>query len=142
MSRCENGCKGTLFLRHDEKRNTTDGLMNNNLVGEHPGCIACGAVPSRDGRQGDGLYSHIAGSAVEMPCGKRPYFGYSKPCRAIRMEGVDQMPLLPIGGDVVVDSLRKEYPREGIVEEVELDFMQTLAAAKVDDCINGVTTEA
>ena len=71
-------------------------LLYNDFVGEKPGGVACGTVPVGDCWQGDGLHTHVAGTAVERLCGKRFYLGDSKALWIFGMMGVDQMPLLPI----------------------------------------------
>lgn len=58
------------------------------------------------------------------------------------MEGADRLPAFAILGDVIVDGLREENPREGEIVEVELDLVHTLTMAEVDDGIECVAIEA
>ena len=115
---------------------------HNYLVGEQPRGIACGAMPSRDGVQRDSLHPHIAGAAAETTGGKGAYFGHRQPLRVIGLECVYQLPMFCVVRDIIVDGARKENPRKRIVEEIQLDFMEPLATAQVDNSVNGVALES
>ena len=58
------------------------------------------------------------------------------------MKGADGLPVFPILRDIIIDGLWEKYPREGVVEEVEPDFVQTLMTTEVDDRVEGVAIEA
>lgn len=117
-------------------------LLYNDFVGEKPGGVACGPVPRGNVGQRDGLDTHISGTAAETGRGKSLDFGNSKALGIVGMEGADELPTTTIAGDVVIDSLREEYPREGEVEEVELDFVERCAVAEVNDSVEGVAIES
>ena len=115
---------------------------HDNLVGEEPSGVAGGTMPGRNSGQGDGLNPDVACPTAEGTGGEGPDFRDGKVFWVVGMEGVYQAPVAAIVGDIEIDGLRKENPRKGEVKEVEPDLVERLAAAEVNDGIEGVAIEA
>ena len=99
-------------------------------------------MPDGYGGQRNGLNTHIAGTVIETGRGEDPYFWHSKAFGVVGMEGADKLPAFSVLRDIIVDGLWEENPREGEIEEVELDLMHTFTMAEVDNGIESVTIEA